>query len=63
MHKLICLLLFIGCTYGGIFSFEDYEISTDVIRIGMFSPEDSPAKSSPGNGNSFVKIDRMQNLI
>jgi len=57
LFLLIGVLLFIGSSYGGIFPYDNYELSQDVIRIGMFSPKDSPADSSPGNGNSFVKID------
>jgi hypothetical protein len=63
LFLFICIFALFGHTYGGIFHYNDYVLSQDVIRIGMFSPKDSPSNSSPGNGNSFVKVDRNYNHL
>jgi len=64
-HKMIALsvLVLVLCipnfANAGISTFENEEVdgTFNTARVAMYSPEDAPSKSSPGDGNSFVNFE------
>mmetsp|Transcript_25089 Transcript_25089/g.35147 ORF Transcript_25089/g.35147 Transcript_25089/m.35147 type:complete len:522 (-) Transcript_25089:729-2294(-) len=63
MHRttiFILGLLFFQLAYAGKLSYKNVQVKgdeTSIARVGMFSPDDAPSKTPPGNGDSYINID------
>eukprot|EP01116_Phalansterium_solitarium_P023148 TRINITY_DN7966_c0_g1_i3.p1 TRINITY_DN7966_c0_g1~~TRINITY_DN7966_c0_g1_i3.p1 ORF type:complete len:553 (+),score=128.31 TRINITY_DN7966_c0_g1_i3:164-1822(+) len=57
------LLFLVSSVSAGIFPFDHTELGTDIdsfqyrwMRVGIYSPEDAPERSAPGDGRSFIRF-------